>query len=59
MTQLEYIKFWRENSNLSEEEFEKLNQIAIPCNCKMDGCFGWAMLTNEVDNIKNHVKLYL
>jgi hypothetical protein len=33
-------------------------RIALPCACGEDECEGWAMLTNEPDQVRTHTELY-
>lgn len=59
MTQSEYIKNYCKNSNITEKELNELRLFAIPCDCGMEYCEGWAMINKDKRGIIDHAKLYI
>lgn len=57
LTQTEFIKKYCDNSTIDEKKLNELGMFAIPCDCAVKGCNGWAMVTRET--IRYHVALYL
>lgn len=55
MTQIEFIKSYCEKSNITEERLNELGQFSVPCDCKEEGCNGWAMVSRAL--IKQHTEL--
>ena len=47
MTQTEFINQYCERSNITEKALNTLGRFAMPCDCKEEGCKGWAMISKE------------
>ncbi len=57
LSQLEFIKKYMENSNITKEQLSKMDLIAVPCNCGENNCKGWAMVS--INNLIRHIDLYV
>ena len=55
--QSEFIRFYCENSKMSEKRLNELGHFSIVCDCEEDDCSGWAMVSRN--SIKAHVDLYI
>lgn len=56
MKRTEFILQYCAASNMSIHEYTR-HFIALPCNCKEDGCEGWATIPNSPFAIANHFEL--
>lgn len=57
ITQSEFIRQYCDKSNISEDELNRLGQLAVPCDCGEDDCRGWAMISRE--NLQSQIDLYI
>ena len=57
MTKQEFIDSYCLRSNVTWEKLSE-RRIALPCACGQEGCEGWAMVSNDTDDIRTHMYLY-
>ena len=57
MTREEFIAGYCERSGVTWE-WLSTSRNARPCNCREEGCDGWAMVSNDPEMIAVHDRLY-
>jgi len=56
MTKEEFIAGYCKRSKVTWE-YLKMTQVVLPCSCGEPDCYGWAMVTNVPDLVRDHKKL--
>jgi hypothetical protein len=59
MTKDEFEEGYCERSGITIEEYHNdCNLITLPCNCRQEGCEGWAAISNDPLSIRTHQYFY-